>query len=131
MAKFRLNSNSVFTIGANTIACVTGVTLDEVTDDFISNCMENTSKQHVYGLVDISGTIDYEIDTDGNTELGYVAPGTTGAMVFQPNGTTSGDLDIDSTNITILTRNIVTSSTGLTTGSSNFVADDLTIGANV
>lgn len=129
MAKFRLNSASVFTIGANAIDCFTDITINEVTDDFISNCAGNTTKQHVSGLLDITGSASFEIETDADTELGYIDPGTTGALVLRPAGITSGDLDITSTNITVMNRDQVYSSTGLSTGSFTFTLDDMTIGA--
>lgn len=129
MANFRLNDSSVFTIGGNTVDCVTEVSLDESVDTYISNC-EGTSNHRpvVLGAIQVTGTITFEIESDDDTKLGYVAPATNGAWVFQPNGTTSTDLEITSTNIQITSRNFSASRTALTTGTAGFVCDDLTVG---
>lgn len=129
MAKFRLNANSVFTIGGNTIACVTEVSIDDSVDDYVSRCAGLGTTEHIPGQITVTGSGSFEIEQDAATELGYLAPGTTGALVLRPNGTTSGDLDITSTNLTVLSRSMAFSSTGLSTGSFTFACDDLTIAA--
>lgn len=129
MAKFRLNPASVLTIGGNAVACVTEVSIDESVDDYTSNCAGLTTREHIAGMKNVTGSISFEIATDDSAELAYIAPGTTGALVFRPAGTTSGDLDITSTKITILGRSPVFSSQGLSTGSVTFALDDITIGA--
>lgn len=131
MTKFVLSSSSVLTHGGNTISCVTSIDFDESLDVFISRCMALDTVQHIGGQNVITGTLNFEINTDDDTELGYLDPGTTGALVFDPAGTATGTLDISSTNMLISGRSMAYSTTSLTTGSAPFTCDDLTIGANV
>jgi hypothetical protein len=129
MAKFRLNPASVFTIGGNAIACVTEVTIDEAADDYMSNCSGQTFRTHVDGMVNVTGSANFEIETDDVTELGYIEPGDNGALVLRPAGITAGMINIASTNLIVLSRSVTFSSTGLATGSFTFVCDDLAITA--
>jgi hypothetical protein len=127
--KFRLNSASVFTLGGNAIPCVTTITLDESADDYISQCMGNTSKSHILGLVNITGSFTGEIEDDEITEFAYIQVGDSGAMILKPAGNTTGQLNFTSTKMQITQRSPAFSSQALTTYSASFVLDDLTIAA--
>lgn len=130
MAKFALNSNSVFSLGGNALTCLLSADLSETVDTFMSMCAGQTYKQTITGLKEASVTVNFEVNADDDTLLGNYAVGEAGAVVFQPNGTTVGDLDITSTNGTVVDLSISTSSSGLTTGTVTINLDDLTIGAN-
>ena len=128
MSKFRLNTNSVFTIGGNAITCVTAVDFDEAVDTYISECEDaNGIKSQVAGGITVTGSLTYELETEGVTVLNYLEPFDSGAWVFGPNGTTGTHIKFTSTNIQISGRSIATSRTGLVTATANFVCDDLTV----
>jgi hypothetical protein len=129
MAKFRLNSNSVFTFGGDAVTCVTEVTLDETADDYMSNCAGLTTREHIAGVTNITGSASCELETDGATQYNLFAPGSTGALVLSPASNTAGDITFTSTNMTILGRSPAFSSGGLTTFSFTFALDNLTIAA--
>ena len=129
MAKFRLNSASVFTINGQTMPCPTSVTLDENVDVYISECATATVKEHVLGDTVVSGSFSGEVADDGATALGHTAPGVTGALVLRPAGITAGMIAITSTDIKITSQNISASTTGLTTYTCNFVMNNITIAA--
>ena len=129
MAKFRLNSTTVFTFDGNAVPCPTGITFNEVNENYLSECPSQTIKANVAGIGNLTGSISGEVDAAGATTMGYIAVGTAGALVLQPTGATSGELSISSTNMQITSLNETLSSTGLTTYTANFVLDDLTWGA--
>ena len=131
MSKFRLNKNSVFSIGGNAITCITDVTFDEAVDTYVSECEDADGvKPQIDGGIVVSGSLTYEIEADGVTVLNYLEPFDSGAWIFQPNGTTATHLKITSTNIQISGRSISTSRTGLTTGTASFVCDNLVVTSN-
>lgn len=129
MAKFRLNSNSVFTMGGNAIPCVTDISIDTAADDYVAECMGSTSKEHVAGLTDITGSFSGLVEATGATLMNYVQTGDSGAMVLNPAGTTTGQLTLTSTMMTIISFSMTMSTKGLTAYSCNFVLNDLTIGS--
>jgi hypothetical protein len=130
MAKFRLSSTSVLTIGGDTPPCVVSIDFDESVDDYISDCItQATYKEHVLGLVNVTGTLNFEVDKTGVTALNDVAPRVAGALVFYPTGNVATNISITSTNLQITGRSMAFSGTGLATGSVTFVCDDLTIAA--
>lgn len=132
MAKFVLNSDSVFSIGGNALTCVTEVSLDESVNDIVAECFgADGYVEHVLAGITVSGSLTLELETDDVTILGYIAPKTSGALIFQPNGTTIGDIKITSTNLQITQRTPFSGSrSGLGTATAGFVCDDLTIAAN-
>jgi hypothetical protein len=131
MSKFVLNSNSVLSIGANAITCVTTVTTDESVDDIIAECFgADGYKEHVLAGTNVTGSFTFEAEADDVDILGYIAPKTAGALILQPNGATAGDIKITSTNLQITQRSFTVSRGGLATGTASFVCDDLTIAAN-
>lgn len=128
MAKFRLGSTAVFTIGGNAVPCPTSIALDESLDVFISDCAANATKEHVLGAKVVSGSFAGEIENNGAVAFAYVAPGVTGALVLQPAGNTAGNITITSSAFKVTSRSLSMSSTGLTTYSCNFVMDNVTVG---
>ena len=130
MTKFRLNSNSVFTIATNTVPCPTSITLNDAADDYVSNCAGLTNKAHILGQRTVGGSFSGEVESDADTELAYVAKGVSGALLLQPNGTTGGDLKFTATRLLITGRDVAMTSTGLTTYTCSFVLDDLTRTSN-
>lgn len=130
MAKFRLSSVSVLTIGGDAPPCVVSIDFDESADDYISDCItQATYKEHVLGLVNVTGTLNFEIDLAGSAAVIDVAPKVAGALIFYPTGNVATNLSITSTNLQITGRSMAFSGTGLATGSASFVCDDLTIAA--
>lgn len=131
MSKFVLNSNTVLTVGGNSLSCYVSADLSDTIDTFLSQCAGQTYKATITGLQEASMTFNGEIETDDVTAINNFAPGTTGALVFQPNGTTSGDISISSTNVTVVDRSMAFSSSSLSTISVTINLDDLTVAANV
>lgn len=129
MAKFRLNPASVFTIAGQTVPCPTTITIDDVADDYVSECAALAAKEHVLGQRNISGSFSGEVESAGAASLAYIAVGVSGALVLRPASTTVGDIGITSTKLQITGRSLTTSTTGLTTYNCTFVCDDLTIAA--
>ena len=129
MAKFRLSSASVFTIGGNAVPCPTAVSTDESIDTYISECAGQTVKAHVLGSKVVTGSFSGEVEVDDITELGYIAPAVTGALVLRPAGNTAGNIAITSSAFKITGRSLAFSSTGLTTYTCSFVMDNITIAA--
>lgn len=130
MAKFRLSNDSVFTIGGSAVTCVTDIEFSEDADVYFSDCDDASGyKEPVVGGIQVTGNLTMEYNADDNTVLGYFDPQDSGALVFGPNGTTSGDLKIEATTLTVTNRQIRASRTGLSTASCSFVCDDFTVGA--
>jgi hypothetical protein len=129
MAKFRLNSATIFTIATNAVPCPTSFTLDRNMDVYVSDCATATVKEHVLGDVVVSGSFSGEIAADGVTALTYIEPKVAGALVFQPMGNTGGKIQILSSDLKITSRSLATTTTGLTTYTCNFVMNQVTISA--
>lgn len=131
MAKFRLNSNSVFSIGGNAVTCLTSADFSQSLNAIMSECAGNAFQETVAGLKNATITVNFELSNNDVTLLGNVALGTNGAIVFQPNGTTVGDIKVSSTSGTIVDGpNITTSTSGLTAASITVNLDNVTIAAN-
>jgi hypothetical protein len=96
MAKFRLNSSSVFTLGGNAVPCPVSADLAVSSETFKSMCAGQTVKETVYGLQEVTMTVNGELEADSSDFTTNFAVGAAGAIVFQPNGTTAGDMDITS-----------------------------------
>ena len=127
--KFRRSNVSVFSIGGNVLTCVTDVDYDESVDVYWSDCDDATSeKTPVAGGIQTTGSLTQELADDDVTQLGYTSPTTSGALVDQPNGAVSNDINIAGT-MTISGRQIRTSRTGLSIVSCNFVTSGITISA--
>lgn len=131
MTKFVLNPNTVLTLGGNALSCYISADVSESIDTFLSQCAGQTYKTTVTGLQEATMTINGEIETDDVTAINNFAPGTAGALAFQPNGTTAGDISISSTNATVVSRDIAFSSTSLSAITVTLNLDDLTVAANV
>jgi hypothetical protein len=129
MAKFRLNSATVFTIATNAVPCPTAFNVDRNMDVYISECATGTVKEHVLGDIVVSGSFSGEIAADGVTALTYIAPKVSGALVLQPMGATGGTVQILSSDFKITSRSLAATTTGLTTYTCNFVMNQITISA--
>jgi hypothetical protein len=130
MAKFRLNSASVLTLDSNAVPCPVSVDLAVSTETFKSMCAGQTVKETVYGLQEVTMTVNGELEADSADFSSNFAIGAAGALVFQPNGTTAGDMDITSTNATVTAFNISSGAGALTSYSMTLNLDDLTVGVN-
>lgn len=130
MSKFVLNSNSVFTLGGNSFACLLSGDFSESVDTILSSCVGDGYKETIYSLKTATLTVSGELETDDVTAINDFDIGTSGAVVFQPNGTTVGDIKISSTNGVVVSRDISVSSSGLATLSATINLDDVTIAAN-
>jgi hypothetical protein len=49
MAKFTLNTNSVFTLGGNSFDCLVSADISETVEKFLSQCAGQTYKEAVFG----------------------------------------------------------------------------------
>ena len=131
MAKFRMSNDSVLSIGGNAITCVTDIEFSENADVYFSRCDDaNGYFEPVVGGIQVTGTATFELETDDVTVLGYIDPLTSGALICQPNGTTSGDIKITATTMTINSRDMRYSRSDMATGQFGFTLDGLTIAAN-
>lgn len=130
MARFALGENSVFTLDGNSIPCLTSADTSETIDNFLSMCAGEEYKSTVTGKKQATITLNFEVDNDDVTFLNDFAVGASGAMVFQPNGTTAGDIKYSSTNATVVDRNEAYTTSGYGTGTVTINLDDLTIAAN-
>ena len=131
MAIFRLSSDSVLTLDANAITCVTEISFPEAADVYWSDCDDASGNlAHLAGGVKGEGRFTAELQNDDITQLGYVAPLVTGALVCQPNGTTAGDIKITATKFTILSREPVFSRGDKSVYSGAFATDGLVYAAN-
>lgn len=135
MAKFRLNPDTVFELTVPgdpfpvtyDIPCPTSISFDEAVDVFISDCAANAVKEHVLGALVATGSFSGEVENDEELEL--VEPTVVGEMLLQPMGDVVGDIQIVSETLSITSRSVAVSSTGLTTYTCNFVMEDITISA--
>jgi hypothetical protein len=66
MAKFRLNSASVLTLGGNAVPCPVSVDLAVSTETFKSMCAGQTVKETVYGLQEVTMTVNGELEADSS-----------------------------------------------------------------
>jgi hypothetical protein len=130
MAKFRLNSASVFTLGGNSFTCLVSADVSETVEKFLSNCAGQTYKEAVFGLQEATISVNGEIETDDVALINNFALKTNGALNFQPNGTTAGDIAITSTSATVEARTLGFSSNGLSPISVTLHLDDMTVAAN-
>ena len=130
MAKFRLNTNSVFSIGGNALTCLVSADVSESLSEIMSNCAGAAFQEPVAGLKTATITVNFELENDDVTVYNYVSTGSTGAIVFQPNGTTTGDIKVTATDSLVNARNMTTSSTGLSAASCTIRLHDITVAAN-
>lgn len=129
MAKFRLNSASVFTLGGNALSCLVSADVSETIDTLMSECVGQTYKTTVTGLKTATITVSGEIETNDVTALNNFEIGDSGAVVFSPAGITAGMITITSTNGTVVSRDITTSGGSLAAVSVTINLDSLTIAA--
>jgi len=129
MAKFRLNSTSVFTLGGNSFACPLSADLSESIETFMSACVGNTYQETVTGLKNATVTVSGEVETDDVTAINNFAAGTNGALVLSPASNTAGDITITSTSATVVSRDMAFPSSGLASITVTMNLDDLTIAA--
>lgn len=129
MAKFRLNSASVFTLASNSLSCLVSADVSESIDTLMSECVGQTYKTTVVGLKTATITVSGEIDASDVAALGYFDLGDSGALTFQPAGTTAGMIKITSTKATVVSRDITTSGGSLAAVSITLNLDDLTLAA--
>lgn len=130
MARFALNSNSVFTLDSNSIPCLTSADTNETIDAFLTMCAGDAYKSTVTGKKQATITLNFEINNNDVTFLNDFAVGASGAMLFQPNGTTAGDISYSSTNATVVDRSESYTTSGFGTGTVTINLDNLTIAAN-
>lgn len=128
MAKFVAKSMTL-TLGGNAITCMQSVDTSEEVDTYVEECSGAASKKTHVGLKMSTMTVNLLIDADGVTVANYIAPGSTGAVVFQPNGTNTGDIEITSTKGTVTRREMGASVNGLTAMTAEIALDDLTVAA--
>ena len=131
MTKFILDNTSVFSIGGNALTCITEVNFDENADVYFAQCgaASGSVRQPIVGTAQVTGSITIELDADDVAELGYIDLGDSGALLFQPQGDVSGNLEISATTLTVTGRNLRFSSTGTATGTANFSLDSFAIAA--
>lgn len=107
------------TVGGNSIGCLTSFDHTEQADIATAACAGQTYKSKAVGNVDGTMTVNFLLDsTNGTTVLGYVAPGTTGAVSANTGNTTVAYADS-----VVISRQI-------TSPADNFVVGTATIGAN-
>lgn len=110
---------------------MTSADFSQALNAIMSECVGNAFQATVAGLKTATVTISFELDGNDTTELGYVALGTNGALVLQPNGTTVGDIKISSTSATVVDGpNMSGSASSLWTATVTLNLDDVTIAAN-
>lgn len=129
MAKFT-GLSQTFSIGGNAITCIQSVESTENVDIAMVDCAGATYKEKVYGLADAKMTVNFALETDDVTVLGYVDPGDSGAIIWLPAGSTTGDIKLTSTNGTVAGRTISVPVNGFAACTVNVELDDFTVGAN-
>ena len=127
MAKFAINDTSTLVFNSNSLTCLIDVTLDDSVDTIVSECFGATDfKEQILAGRTVSGSLTQEIADDDVTQLTYTVPKTAGTLVFEPAGSTTGDIRITSTNMQITVRSLSLSRSGLLQNSVTFVCDDVT-----
>lgn len=130
MAKM-IGKNQTFSLNGNDLTCLQTVSTSEALDVLVIECAGATSKEKVMGLSDITCTLTIALETNDVTMLGYIAPNASGAVVWNMNGATTGDISITSTNATVSDRTISNPVNGFATAAVTIQFDDITIGAVV
>ena len=130
MAKMT-GKNQTFSLGANALTCIQTVSTSESLDVLVIECAGAGAKEKIMGLADVTCTLTIALETDDVTMLGYIDPDTSGAVIWNLNGATSGDITITSTNATVSDRSISNPVNGFATAAVTIQFDDITIGAVV
>lgn len=130
MTKFS-GKDMTLTIGGNAITCLQSVETDERVDIFEISCAAATDKAKVAGLKSSRMTVTFALDQNDTTELGYVDPGDSGAIVFHPAGATSTYIKIDATASIVASRRMSTPVDGFAVCTVDIELDDLAITAVV
>ena len=132
MAKFNLASSANFslTFGGNALTCIQTVDISDTAPVTEIECAGASSVEQIVGITRVTMTISGALEDDDNTLLGYLDPGDTGAITFDPAGTGTGTLDISSTNATVTDRSISLPVNGFAQWNATLALDDITIGAN-
>ena len=130
MTKFS-GKDMTLTIGGNAITCLQSVETDEAVDVFEISCAAATYKEKVVGLASARMTVTFALDQNDTTELGYVDPGDTGAVLFKPAGATTGYIQIDATAATVGNRRMSYPVEGFAVCTVDVELDDLAITAHI
>ena len=132
MPKFNLGSESTFalTFASQSLTCVQSIDISRTAPITEIECAGATSAEQIVGIPRYTMTVVGALNDDDNALLGYIDPGDSGAIACDPAGTTTGHLDISSTNATVSDAPISMPVNGFSTYSVTFVLDDLTIAAN-
>ena len=129
MAKFT-GKDQTLSFGGNALTCITSVSTSEQVDIAMAECAGSTYKTKVAGLANATMTVNMALDKDDVTELGYIDPGDTGAIIWLPAGAASGNIQWDSTNATVSSRNIDAPVNGIVAVTFVLELDDVAISAD-
>jgi len=117
------------TLSANNLTNLQSVEYSDSIDPFLVEVAGATVKTTITGLKEYKVTVNGLLTGSDVTLLGNIAIGTTGAWVNYPDGNTTGNIHITSTNATVISRDHGAKVDGLTPYSISLNLDDITIAA--
>lgn len=129
----KMGYQSKLSIGGTDIPYVTSIDISEDIDNAMSNLMNQPHKKVLTGNQSTILTANLELPTgaSGVTLWGTtLARGASGAIIYQPFGTTTGDVKITSTKGTVLGRTQQTPVNGIIAATVTIQLDDYTVAAN-
>ncbi len=129
MTKFT-GKSMTFTIGGNAVTGLQSIETDERTDVFEVSTAADANKDKVAGNKSSRMSVTFALDQNDTTELGYVDPGDTGAIVFKPGGATMGYIQIDATASVVASRRMSVPVDGVVVCTVDIELDDLAITAH-
>lgn len=131
MAKFNLTSTgAALTFGGVGLTCLQTVTVGGTSPNTEIECSGTTAVENVTGLPRYNLSGSGALETTGVALLNAINPGDTGALVFDPAGTTGGDFAITATAGVCTDFSMTVPVNGFAQYSFTLVLDDLTVGAH-
>lgn len=132
MAYFNLSTNATaaLSFGGNSLTCLQSVEVTGSAPNTEIECSGSTSVTNIPGVPRYSLTATGALDDEDDPLLGNIDVGTTGAIAFDPAGTTVTHMDISSTNGTVTDFSASFPVNGFSSYSVTIALDDLTIGSN-
>ncbi len=131
MAYFNLTATgSALTFAGTTLTCLQTVQFTGNAEIQEISCNGTTTKTKITGATSYVLTLTGALDEDDVTLLNAINPGDAGAVAADLAGTTTGTIDISSTNGTVSDWTVDAPVNGFATYSATIQLDDLTVAAN-
>lgn len=129
MALGNSGNNQAVSVGGNSFTNVTETRLSEAVQEIVARVAASGHAETHAGIQDSTLTVSQNVLQADTTQIGYSDPTTTGALIYHPFGNTATYIEVTSTNVTCISRDLGTPVDGLVTASHTWKLDNITIAA--